>query len=90
MGSPKYRNVGESQSVLIMINSMISPRTRIVPTRYYAVPTCDGDARYAIGALIGNVEGKACLVGTLAIKDKLAADRIAAEIHDIAAGAMGT
>eukprot|EP01047_Picozoa_sp_COSAG01_P052886 COSAG01_NODE_5607_length_4149_cov_9.144198_3_plen_61_part_00 len=42
------------------------------------------------GALIGNVEGKACLVGTLAIKDKLAADRIAAEIHDIAAGAMGT
>ena len=43
-----------------------------------------------IGALIGNVEGKACLVGTLAIKDKLAADRIAAEIHDIAAGAMGT
>jgi hypothetical protein len=29
MGSPKYRNVGESQSVLMMINPMISPPTRI-------------------------------------------------------------
>jgi hypothetical protein len=27
-GSPKYRTVGESQSVLIIINSMISPCTR--------------------------------------------------------------
>jgi hypothetical protein len=30
MGSPKCRNVGESESVLIMINSMIFPRTRMM------------------------------------------------------------
>jgi hypothetical protein len=33
MGSQKYRNVGKSQSVLIMINPIISPRTRSVRAR---------------------------------------------------------
>jgi hypothetical protein len=31
VGSPKHRNVGESQPVLIMIDPMISPRTRKHP-----------------------------------------------------------
>jgi hypothetical protein len=42
MGSQKYENVGESQSVLVMINPMISPRTRrcsVVDSRLVDAPT---------------------------------------------------
>jgi hypothetical protein len=34
MGSPKYRNIGDSQSVLAMINPIISPHTR-----RYSIPS---------------------------------------------------
>jgi hypothetical protein len=38
MGSGKYENVGKAQPVLIMINPMISPRTRYIRAREGACP----------------------------------------------------
>jgi hypothetical protein len=38
MGSGKYENVGTAQPVLIMINPMISPRTRYIRAREGACP----------------------------------------------------